>query len=176
MTPIHYHRQAAAARLTRRALFGQAAQGIGVAALASLFGTDRAAAAEPRRPSVGGVLGAPHHAPKARNVIYLLMNGAPPHVDMFDYKPELERWRGKEIPESVHKNQRVSTMTQGAKKLAFPAFTGFRQHGRSGAWVCDFLPHIASIADEACFVKSLHTGAVNHAPSSCQRRPFGVSA
>ncbi len=56
-------------------------------------------------------------------------------------------------------------MTQGAKKLAFPAFTGFKQHGRSGAWVSDFLPHTASIADELCFVKSMHTNAVNHAPA-----------
>jgi hypothetical protein len=164
MTQIHNHRQAAAARLTRRALFGQAAQGIGVAALASLLGAGRGSAAEAGKREIG-VLGSPHHRPKAKNVIYLLMNGAPPHVDLYDYKPELERWRGKEIPESVHKNQRVSTMTQGAKKLAFPAFTGFKQHGRSGAWVCDFLPHIASIADEACFIKSLHTGAVNHAPA-----------
>ena len=93
------------------------------------------------------------------------MNGGPPHIDMFDYKPELEKYRGKEIPESVHRNQRVSTMTQGAAKLALPAFTGFKQHGESGAWVCDFLPHTAGIVDDLCFVKSMHTTSVNHAPA-----------
>jgi hypothetical protein len=78
---------------------------------------------------------------------------------MFDYKPALQEYRGQEIPESVHRNQRVSTMTQGAKKIAFPAFTGFKQYGQSGAWLCDFLPHTASVADDLCFIKSLHTDA-----------------
>ncbi len=149
--------------MTRRALFSKSAGGIGVAALASLLNGSMSARAN--ESAVGGLRELPHHAPKAKNVIYLLMNGAPPHVDMFDYKPELEKWRGKEIPESVHKNQRVSTMTQGATKLALPAFTGFKQYGSSGAWVCDFLPHTAGIVDDLCFVKSMHTTAVNHAPA-----------
>jgi hypothetical protein len=144
--------------LTRRALFGYGAQGLGWCALASLLHRDAAAA-------VPGLAGLPHHPPKAKRVIYLLMNGAPPHVDMFDYKPMLEKYRGEEIPESIHRNQRVSTMTQGAKKLALPAFTGFKQYGESGAWLCDFLPHTAAIADRLCFIKSLHTQAVNHAPA-----------
>jgi hypothetical protein len=94
-----------------------------------------------------------------------LMNGGPPHIDTFDYKPELEKYRGKEIPESVHRNQRVSTMTQGAAKLVLPPFTGFKQYGESGAWVCDFLPYTAGIVDDLCFVKSMHTTSVNHAPA-----------
>lgn len=147
--------------------------GIGTAALATLLGNDQSKASEQSKANDQsktsatqlGLSDLPHHPPKARNVIYLLMNGGPPHIDMFDYKPELEKYRGKEIPESVHRNQRVSTMTQGAAKLALPAFTGFKQHGESGAWVCDFLPHTAGIVDDLCFVKSMHTTSVNHAPA-----------
>ncbi len=147
--------------MTRRTLFSKSSMGIGTAALATLLGNDQSKTSATQL----GLSDLPHHPPKARNVIYLLMNGGPPHIDMFDYKPELEKYRGKEIPESVHRNQRVSTMTQGAAKLALPAFTGFKQHGESGAWVCDFLPHTAGIVDDLCFVKSMHTTSVNHAPA-----------
>ncbi len=153
MTP----QQERAAYLTRRQFFSKSAVGIGTAALASLL--------EPSALAAGGLPGLPHFAPKAKRVIYLLQNGGPPHVDMFDYKPELEKWRGKEIPESIHKNQRQSTMTQGAKKLVLPPFVKFAQHGKSGAWASEYMPHTASIADDIAFVKSMHTGAVNHAPA-----------
>ncbi len=153
--------------MTRRTLFSKSSMGIGTAALATLLGNDQSKASDQSKTSATqlGLSDLPHHPPKAKNVIYLLMNGGPPHIDMFDYKPELEKYRGKEIPESVHRNQRVSTMTQGAAKLALPAFTGFKQHGESGAWVCDFLPHTAGIVDDLCFVKSMHTTSVNHAPA-----------
>jgi hypothetical protein len=147
--------------MTRRTLFSKSAMGIGTAALATLLGKEQAKASDTRL----GLVDLPHHQPKAKNVIYLLMNGGPPHIDTFDYKPELEKYRGKEIPESVHRNQRVSTMTQGATKLVLPPFTGFKQYGESGAWVCDFLPHTAGIVDDLCFVKSMHTTSVNHAPA-----------
>jgi hypothetical protein len=159
--------------MTRRTLFSKSSMGIGTAALATLLGNDQSKASEQSKANDQsktsatqlGLSDLPHHPPKAKNVIYLLMNGGPPHIDMFDYKPELEKYRGKEIPESVHRNQRVSTMTQGAAKLALPAFTGFKQHGESGAWVCDFLPHTAGIVDDLCFIKSMHTTSVNHAPA-----------
>jgi hypothetical protein len=153
------------AQMTRRALFGNCALGLGGAALASLLAGDAPAqAAAPQR--FGGLSGLPHHVPRAKHVIYLLQNGGPPHLDTFDYKPQMEQFRGQDLPESVHKNQRLSTMTAGQKaKLVLPAFTGFRQHGNSGAWVCDFLPHLASVADELCFIKSMHTTQVNHAPA-----------
>src|SRR5262245_33842321 len=123
-----------AAFLTRRQFFAKGALGIGGAALAPLL--DTRGRAPPGANSFCGLPGLPHFAPKAKRVIYLLHNGGPPHVDMFDYKPEMEKWRGKEIPESVHKNQRVSTMTEKKPKLALPPFTGFKQYGKSGAWVC----------------------------------------
>jgi hypothetical protein len=158
---------ARAADLTRRQFFARSATGIGTAALAALLNpaVPASAGAAEAHARFGGLEGVPHYPGRAKNVIYMLMNGAPPHVDMFDYKPALEEYRGQEIPESVHRNQRVSTMTQGAKKIAFPAFTGFKQYGQSGAWLCDFLPHTASVADDLCFIKSLHTDAVNHAPA-----------
>jgi hypothetical protein len=143
--------------VTRRHFFGRGATGIGVGALAGLLAKDGLATA----PEVGGL---PHFAAKAKRVIYLFMNGAPPHLDMFDYKPGLEKWRGKEIPESVHGNKRQSTMTQGKGRLVLPALPGFKQYGKSGAWVCDYLPRTAEIVDDVCFIKSMHTTQVNHAP------------
>ncbi len=157
--------------INRRQFFGRSSVGIGTAALAALLNEDLFAAsakkaAVPGAGKFGGLPGLPHLAPKAKRVIYLLQNGAPPHLDLFDYKPGMEKMRGQELPESVHKNQRLSTMTAGQKsKAVLPAFTGFKQYGKSGAWVCDFMLHTASIADDLCFIKSMHTGAVNHAPA-----------
>ncbi len=159
---------ARAAYLTRRQFFSKSAVGIGSAALASLLARDGlaspAGAAAIKRG--GGWPDLPHFAPKAKHVIYLLQNGAPPHLDTFDYKPQMEAWRGKEIPASILGDKRFSTMTANVKqKLVLPAFTGFQQHGKSGAWVCDFLPHTAGIVDDLCFIKSMHTTSVNHAPA-----------
>jgi hypothetical protein len=150
--------------LTRREFFGRSAIGIGTAALATLLAEDEARA-QATVPRDGGLPGLPHFPAKAKRVIYLFQNGAPPHLDMFDYKPQMEAYRGKEIPESVHKNQRVSTMTQGQKKLVLPSWTTFRQHGQCGRWLSDYLPHTAGIVDELCFLHSLHTTQVNHAPA-----------
>ena len=149
--------------INRRQFFGRSAIGLGTPALASLLGRDLLGAT----PDASGALpGLPHFAPRAKRVIYLLQGGAPSHVDLFDYKPELIRRRGEELPESVHQGQRLTTMTAGQKKRPLlPGITGFRQYGESGAWLCDFLPHTGSIADEICFVKSMHTEAINHAPA-----------
>ncbi|MCC2670567.1 MAG: hypothetical protein K0Q72_3038 [Armatimonadetes bacterium] len=147
--------------LTRRALFGRGAAGLGMAALGSLLQQDAAGAA-----SAAGRAAGAHYPAKAKRVIYLLQNGAPTHVDLYDYKPKLKEMMGQEIPPSVQGGQRLSTMTQGQKsKPLLPAITEFMQHGPGGAWVSSFMPHIASIADRACFVKSMHTDAINHAPA-----------
>ena len=152
-----------AAYLTRRQFFSKTAGGIGVAALASLLERD-ALGGEIKR--TGGLPDLPHFAPKAKHVIYLLQNGAPPHVDLFDWKPQMEAWRGKDLPESVLAGKRFSTMTSGQKaKLVLPAFAPFKQYGQSGATVCDFMPHTAGIVDDLCFIKSMHTEAVNHSPA-----------
>jgi hypothetical protein len=151
--------------LSRRHFFGSSATGIGTAALASLFARDTQAA---ERKRVGGLAGLPHFAAKAKRVIYLFQNGAPTHVDLFDFKPELTKQKGKQIPDSVVKGARFSTMTGGQTvRPCLPEITKFKQHGKSGAWVCDFLPHTAEIADQLCFVKSMYTTQVNHAPAIC---------
>ena len=147
------------AHLTRRTLFGRTALGVGGLALGSMLEREGLAMQKP------AIAGLPHFAPKAKRVIYLLMNGGPPHLDMFDYKPQMEKWRGKEIPESVHGNKRTSSMTTKQIKATLPAFTGFKQYGQCGAWVCDFLPRMAEIVDDISFIKSMHTTQVNHAPA-----------
>jgi hypothetical protein len=150
---------------TRRQFFGRSATGLGIAALASLLADD----ARPDEATTPGetdaLAGLPHFAPRAKRVIYLMQGGAPSHVDLFDYKPGLAALRGEELPPSVQMGQRLTTMTQGQKQPILPGIAPFRQHGACGAWLCDFLPGTAAIADELCFVKSMHTEAINHAPA-----------
>ncbi|MFO0969145.1 MAG: DUF1501 domain-containing protein [Gemmataceae bacterium] len=155
-------------RLTRRQLLGRAGAGLGFAALASLVGKAPAAdtptpAAPPER--IGGLPGVPHFVPKAKRVIYLMQTGAPSHVDLFDYKPALEARRGTLLPPSVQMGQRLTTMTTTQRQLVLPGIAPFRRWGRSGQWLCDFLPHTGSIADDICIVKSMTTTAINHAPA-----------
>jgi hypothetical protein len=151
-------------QLTRRQFFGRTAIGIGPVALASLIAKQSANGAG--ETLADGLPGLPHFAPRAKRVIYLLQGGAPSHVDLFDYKPQLVRRRGQELPDSVQMGQRLTTMTAGQKnRPVLPGITGFKQYGQSGAWLCDFLPHMGSIADDLCFIKSLHTEAINHAPA-----------
>jgi hypothetical protein len=160
--------------ITRRALLGRTATGVGTAALAYLFnkellGAIAPSAAPSTAPSLtahGALAGLPHFAPKAKRVIYMFQNGAPSHVDLFDYKPKLKEWHGKEIPPEILGGARFSTMTSGQKaKPVLSEITKFAQHGKSGAWVSDFLPRTAEIADDLCFIKSMKTTAVNHAPA-----------
>src|SRR5262245_173426 len=155
--------------LTRREFFGRTATGIGTAALAYLLGRDGLAASGPS-PSVSvrvkGLPDLPHFAPKAKRVVYLFQNGAPTHVELFDYKPKLSELHGTPVPDGYIGGKRFSTMTGKADgKLLLGPVEPFRQHGQSGAWVSSFLPHLASIVDDLCFVKSMHTDAVNHAPA-----------
>ena len=151
--------------MTRRQLLSNTAAGIGMAAVASLMARDGRAAGTTTAAS-GALAGLPHFAPKAKRVIYLLMSGAPSQSDLFESKPMVHKMRGEELPASVHMGQRLTTMTASqAQKRLLPPIAPVRQHGKSGAWLSDFLPHTASIADELCFVKSMHTEAINHSPA-----------
>jgi hypothetical protein len=146
----------------RRAFLTQTGVGLGGIALADLLQRDGVAgAAEPDR----GVLGAPHFAPKAKRIISLFMSGAPSQLDLFDYKPELVRRHGEQLPDSVRGNQRLTGMTgsQSSIPLVGSPFK-FTQHGQAGAWFCEHLPHTASIADDLCVVRSMYTEAINHGP------------
>jgi Protein of unknown function (DUF1501) len=159
VNPFLEHR----ALLTRRQFFGRSALGLGTAALGTLLAGGKSSG-ETARLS-GGLPDLPHFAPKAKRVIYLFQNGAPSHVDLFDYKPKLREWHGKQIPDEVVGGRRFSTMTGGqTERPVLGEITRFARHGRSGAWVSDFLPRTAAIADDLCFIKSMHTEAVNHAP------------
>ncbi|GAB5405961.1 MAG: DUF1501 domain-containing protein [Aureliella sp.] len=114
----------------------------------------------------GGLAGLPHFAPRAKRVIYLLQNGAPSHVDLFDHKPMLTKMHGEQIPDSVVGGARFSTMTGGqTARPCLKEITKFAQHGESGATVSSFLPRTAEIVDDVCFIKSMHTTQVNHAPA-----------
>jgi hypothetical protein len=151
--------------LTRRHFFSRGASGIGIAALASLLGQDLHAAAE--GPSAtGGLPGLPHFPPKAKRVIYLFQSGAPSQMELFDYKPRLAEFRGTELPDSIRMGQRLTgmTSTQSTFPVA-PSLFQFAQHGNSGAWVSELMPHTAKVADQLCFIKSMHTEAINHDPA-----------
>ncbi len=147
--------------LTRREFLGRSTTGLGLAALAGILGRDARAAGGETIPTLGS-----HFAPRAKRVIYLFQNGAPTHVDLFDYKERLAREHGKPVPEEYIGGKRFSSMTGKAdgKRLLGPV-EPFRQHGASGAWVSALMPHTAQIADRLCFLKGMHTDAVNHAPA-----------
>jgi hypothetical protein len=148
--------------LTRREFFGKSAQGFGSLALASLlpgmldFGFQQS-------PSP---LGKFHHAPKAKRIIYLFQAGGPAQQDLFDYKPMLNKMHGQPLPASVRGAQRLTSMSanQSVIPLAGSPFK-FSQHGQSGAWFSEILPHLSGVADDLCFVKSMFTEAINHDPA-----------
>jgi hypothetical protein len=151
--------------LTRRQLLGRAATGIGTAALASLL-NERLLAGPGDLLATGGVLGKLHFAPRAKRVIYLHMSGGPSHIDLFDYKPALKEHHGEELPAAVRMGQRITGMTSGQKSFpcVYPIFN-FSQHGQSGTWLSELLPHLAEVVDDITIIKSMHTEAINHDPA-----------
>ena len=151
--------------VNRRHFFGRSATGIGVAALASLLGRE-SMGADAISPGLDPDSLIQHFAPKAKRVIFLFQNGAPSHLELFDHKPKLADLHGDPVPASYMEGKRFSTMSAAAdkRKLLAP-IEPFRQHGDSGAWVSSLMPHTAAIADDLCFIKSMHTEQVNHAPA-----------
>ena len=107
-----------------------------------------------------------HFAPKAKRVIFLHQSGGPAQMDLFDYKPKLQKFRGTELPDSIRMGQRITGMTSGQGTLPVaPSIFKFQQHGRSGAWLSELLPHTAKIADDIAIIKTMHTEAINHDPA-----------
>lgn len=149
------------AGLTRRDWLNRFGMGLGGVALGHLLSNNAIAAEDPQ-----GVLGAPHFPARAKRVIYLFQSGGPSQMDLFDYKPKLNEMNGERLPDSVRQGQRLTGMSanQTSLPLAGSIFK-FAQHGQSGAWFSDLLPHTAAIADDLCFVKSLYTEAINHDPA-----------
>src|SRR5258707_10834197 len=138
--------------LTRRTFLQRSASGIGLAALGALLGERMAAA--PAESAMGGLPGFPNFAPKAKRIIYLFQSGAPSQMDLFDPKPELAKRRGEDLPDSIRKGQRLTTMTSGQKKFPVaPTIFNFQQHGQSGNTLSELMPHIGEVADDLCIVR-----------------------
>ena len=153
--------------MNRREFFGRFALGMGGAALFGLFNRDAfgAPAAKLENP-FKGILSAPHFPPKAKRIIYLFMAGGPSQLDLFDYKPLLNQRNGEDLPASVRMGQRLTGMSayQATLPMAGSLFK-FAQHGQNGAWVSELMPWTAKMVDQLCFIKSLHTEAINHDPA-----------
>ena len=152
--------------MSRRKVLQNFGMGLGGIALADMLSRESALAATSGHPMDNGILGQPHGGARAKRVIYLFMSGGPSQMDLFDHKPLLNERHGEELPDSVRQGQRLTGMSgnQSSLPLAGTPFA-FRQHGASGAWVSDLLPHTAKVADDLCFIKSLHTEAINHGPA-----------
>jgi Protein of unknown function (DUF1501) len=151
---------------TRRHFLHTLGTGIGALAFGSLLNscqsnpTDTLAAIDPYNPLAPR---APHFAPKAKSVIFLHMAGAPSQFELFDYKPELAKLDGHDCPPSLLEGKRFAFI-RGVPKMLGPQ-AQFKQHGQSGAWISNYLPHLSQVADEIAFLKGCHTDQFNHAPA-----------
>jgi len=146
---------------TRRRFFGTGANALGAAALASLMGKAGLEAAPGAVPT--------HFKPKAKRVIYLHMVGGPSQLDLFDYKPKMKEMYDKDLPPSIRNGQRLTTMTSGQARFPIaPSKFNFAQYGQCGMWMnSDLLPNLSKNADDICWMRSLHTEAINHEPAIC---------
>ena len=150
--------------MNRRKFLSRVSLGLGSTALGSLLIPDLFSGGKPSEDAIMDAL--PHFAPKAKRVIYLFQNGAPSQLESFDYKPLLNKNFGQELPSSIRGDQRLTGMT--AAQTSFPlvgSYYKFNQYGESRAWISSLFPHTASIVDDICIVKSMHTEAINHDPA-----------
>jgi hypothetical protein len=136
----------------RRQFLTHSGMGLGAAALASAA------------PALAGG-SALHHKPRAKRVIFLFMAGGPSQLDLFDYKPDLHKQQGKRLPKSVTKGQRVTAMTKGQAQITYASPFKFSRHGKSGMHLSELLPHLGSVIDDICLIKSTNTNAINHDPA-----------
>ena len=157
---------------TRRQFFRQGGNALGAAALAALgmplasYGAENSDAAGANSSPANGLGTLPHFPAKAKRVIYLHMVGGPSQMDLFDYKPQMNDWYDKDLPESVRNGQRLTTMTSGQSRFPIaPSKYKFAQYGKNGMWISELLPETAKVVDDLCFVRSMHTEAINHEPA-----------
>lgn len=153
----HYPQTAQQNSLGRRSFLGQIGLNFGALAASAMLG-DELAASELKE-------ALRHFAPKAKRVIFMTQSGGPSQIELFDHKPNLAKLAGTKLPDSVRGGQRLTGMTKGKPQLILPSITQFKRHGECGALVGEWLPHIGSIADDICFVKSMVTDQINHAPA-----------
>ena len=151
---------AASAGMSRRRFLNQFGMGLGAVALSDLVKGDLAA-----DDIKGGAMDRLHHPAKAKRVIFLFQSGGPSQIDLWDHKPHLNKIQGEQLPESIRKGQRLTGMS--GNQSSFPLVGSpfkFKQHGESGQWMSELLPHTAGIADRMCVVNSMYTEAINHGP------------
>lgn len=148
--------------LNRRAFLGSGSVALGSVALSQL-----SMAAQKPTDRLDGLAALPHFAAKAQRVIYLFQSGGPSQMDLFDYKPDLQKRFGEEVPKSIYPDSRKTTMTSGQKSFPVaPSSMKFQRHGKSGIWLGQTLPHLAQVIDNVCIIKSMHTEAINHDPAA----------
>lgn len=155
---------------SRRDFLTKTSLGMGALTMASMLDPmglfAQNAILQPTSAANGGLSGIPHFPPRVKRVIYLFQSGAPSQLDLFDYKPLLNKMNGQDLPESVRGGQRLTGMTSG--QASFPlagTLFNFKQHGASGAWMSDLMPYTSKIVDDLCFIKSMYTEAINHDPA-----------
>ncbi len=150
--------------LSRRRFFSHSASGLSAALGSAALASSLPAAT--RLQGDGGP--GPHFAPRAKRIISLHMEGGPSQLDLFDYKPGLNEWYDKDLPDSVRQGQRLTGMTSGQKRFPVaPSMFQFTKHdnGGDGAWISELMPHLGTVANELCIVRSMHTEAINHEPA-----------
>ncbi len=148
-------------QVTRRTFLRMSSQfSLGALALASILQNDKGAAA-----TIAGPFSprSPHHQPKVKRVIYLHMSGGPPHLDLFDYKPELVKWNDKPCPDEFLKGRKFAFTSGVPKLMGTPR--QFAPRGKSGMWMSDAIPKLHDVADEICLIKSMNTDQFNHTPA-----------
>jgi len=153
--------------LSRRRFFAAAGLSMAPAALALMSNSAARTASAADVPRMQPPLpGLPHFAPKAKSIIYLHMNGGPAQIDLWDHKPKLDEFFDKDLPDSIRRGQRITTMTSGQSRLAVaPSMFKFSQQGKCGTWVTELLPRTAALVDDIALVKTVHTNAINHDPA-----------
>ena len=151
---------------TRRQFLRRGASFLGTAALATLAPGLTLAGDKKTVSAKSASAPGPHFAPKAKQVIYLHMVGGPSQLDLFDYKPVMGEWYDKDLPETIRMGQRLTTMTSGQARFPIaPSKYKFAQHGKNGMWVSELFPNKAKMVDDLCFIRSMHTEAINHEPA-----------
>jgi hypothetical protein len=151
--------------LTRRYFFSQGSHLLGTASLAALAGNSLGASEQIQTPGIPGAV-ATHHPAKVKNIIYLHMVGGPSQIDLYDYKPQMNEWYDKDLPESIRNGQRLTTMTSGQARFPIaPSKFQFEQAGQCGMWITELLPWTKKVADDMTFVRSMYTEAINHEPA-----------
>jgi hypothetical protein len=145
---------------TRRQFLTRGKNAVGMAALATLLGKAAFADEDPNKTI------AQHFPSKVKNVIYLHMVGGPSQMDLFDYKPKMQEYYDKDLPDSIRQGQRLTTMTSGQARFPIaPSKYKFAQHGKCGMWLSEVIPNLAECADDICWIRSMHTDAINHEPA-----------